>query len=75
MNMHTKEREIHRYKSKSWLPKGWRENQEYGISKYKSLCIKQIRGKDVLYSKGDYIQYLIITYNGNNLKKQIYKTE
>ena len=43
------------------------------------LYIKQITSKDVLYSTGNYIQYLVITYNGKEYKKtQIYtymKTE
>ena len=33
------------------------------------LYIKQITSKDVLYSTGNYIQYLVITYNGKEYKK------
>ena len=33
--------------------------------------IKQINNKDLLYSTGNYIQYLLIIYNGKNLKKYI----
>ena len=39
-------------------------NSEFGISRYKLLYIKQINNKDLLYSTGNYIQYLVITYNG-----------
>ena len=30
-----------------------------------------INGKDLLYSTGNYIQYLVMTYNGKNLKKNV----
>ena len=32
----------------------------------------QINNKDLLYSTGNYIQYLVITYNGKESKKNIY---
>ena len=35
------------------------------------LCVKQIN-KDLLNSTGNHIQYLVKTYNGNNLKKNMY---
>ena len=38
--------------------------EEYGIKRYKLLYIKQRSNKDLLYSTGNYIQYLVITYNG-----------
>ena len=37
---------------------------EFGISRYKLLYIKQINNKVLLYSTGNYSQYLVITYNG-----------
>ena len=45
-------------------------HQEYGINRYKLLYIKYISNKNFLYSTGNYIQYLIIAYNGKNLKKK-----
>ena len=39
-------------------------NQEFGINRYKLLYIKQISNKDLLYNTGNYIQYIVITYNG-----------
>ena len=39
-------------------------NEEFGISRYKLLYIKQINNKVLLYSTGNYIQYLGINYNG-----------
>ena len=49
-----------------WLPKGSGEwiNQEYEINSYRLLNIKLISNKDLVYTIGDYIQYLVITYNG-----------
>ena len=34
-----------------------------GLIDYKLLCIKQISNKDILYSKGNYSHYLVITFN------------
>ena len=39
-------------------------NQEFGINKYMLLYLKSINNKDLLSNTGDYIQYLVITYNG-----------
>ena len=44
---------------------------KFGISRYILLCIKQINNKVLLYSAGNYIQYLVINYNGKNLKINI----
>ena len=33
--------------------------------------MKQISKKDLLYSIGNYIQYLVITYNGKKSEKNI----
>ena len=38
-------------------------NEEFGISKYKWLYIKEKNIRVILYSTGNYIQYLLITYN------------
>ena len=45
-------------------------NQKFGI-RYKLLYIKQIRNKVVLYSIGNYIQYLIINHNKKKCGKKI----
>ena len=39
-------------------------NQEVGINIHTVLYIKQMNNKDLLYSTGNYIQYLTIAYNG-----------
>ena len=44
-------------------------NLEFGINRSTLLYIKEIN-KDILYSTGNYIQYLIITYNGKESEKE-----
>ena len=65
------------YKTNLWLPKRKARkgiNEEYGINSYIPLYIKYISNKDLLYSTGSYIQYLIITFNGKESEKK-YITE
>ena len=45
-------------------------NQEFGISIYTLLYIKDMNNKDPLYRTGNYIQYLVITYNGKESEKE-----
>ena len=45
-------------------------NQEFGINRYTLLSTKQINNKVLLYSTGNYIQYLVITYNGKESRKE-----
>ena len=55
------------------VPKGERVggiNWEFGINGYTLLNIRQINNNR--YSKGNYIQYLVITYNGKKLEKEHY---
>ena len=51
-----------------WLPvgEGWSKGivREFGIDMYTLLYFKRIINKDLLYSTENYIQYLVITYNG-----------
>ena len=46
---------------------------EFGISRCKLLYIEWINNKVLLYSTGNYIQYLVINYNGKESEKDIYK--
>ena len=39
-------------------------NQEFGIDIYTLLYMEGINNKVLLYSTGNYIQYLAISYNG-----------
>ena len=45
-------------------------NQEFGVSRYKLLYSKQVNNKVLLYSTGNYIQYLVINYNGKESEKE-----
>ena len=59
-------------KTNLWLPKGKEGggiNQEFGISRHKLLYIKQGTNKVLLQSKGKYIQYLLINYNGEKKER------
>ena len=49
-------------------------NQELGINRYTPLYIKQITNKDLLYSTGNYIQYLVKTYKGKESEKEYIHT-
>ena len=74
MNLFTKQKDSQTQKTNLWLPKGKGGeggiNQKFGINRYTRLYIKQINSKDLLYSTGDYIQYLIISYNGKESEKE-----
>ena len=67
MSQYTKQKQIYGYQSGEGGT-----NQEYGIIRYKLPCRKQISNKDLLYSTGNYIQYLVITYNGKESEIYIY---
>ena len=41
----------------------------FQTSRYILLYIEQINNKDLLYSKGNYIEYLVINYNGKGSEK------
>ena len=45
-------------------------DKQYSINRYQLLYIKQVRKKDLLCSKGNYIQYLVITYGGKSSEKK-----
>ena len=47
-------------RKREWGGARWR----YGIKRYKLLCIKKIRNKDILHSTGNYSHYFVITLNG-----------
>ena len=42
---------------------------KHGINIYTVLYIKQITNKDLLYSRGKYTQYFVITYKGEESEK------
>ena len=45
-------------------------NQEFRIKIYTLPHIKLMTKKDLLYSRGHYTQYLVITYNEKESKKE-----
>ena len=47
-------------------------NLEFEIKIYTLLYVKQINNKGLLYSTGDYTQYLMLTYNKKETEKNIY---
>ena len=51
---------------------GGGKDWEFEVSRCKFLYIEWIKNKVLLYSKGNYTQYLVIIFNGNNLKKNMY---
>ena len=52
-----------KYNQLEWI------NWEFGISRY-ALLYKLDKNKDLLYSTGNYIQYLVIMYNGKKSGKE-----
>ena len=62
MNLFTKQKWTHRHRKQRG--KGGGINKEYGINRYVLLYIKIDNNKDLLYSTGNYIQYLVLTYDG-----------
>ena len=72
MNLFAKQKQIHRHRKQTYgfqRGEGRGINQEFGIEIYKLLYIKQITNKNLLYSIGNYIQYLVKTYNGREYQK------
>ena len=67
MNLFTKQKQTHRHRKQIY---GYQRGKEgryklgFGINRYTLLYIKQINNKDLWYSRGNSIQYLVITYNG-----------
>ena len=67
-NLYAKQKQTHRHRKQIYgLPKGkggGETNQKYSTNRYKLQYTKQKSNKDLLYSPGTYIQYLVTTYNG-----------
>ena len=73
MNLFAKQKQAYRYKNKLYgyhREKGGGKNLKLGINRYMLLYKKQITNKDPLYSTGDYIKYLVITYDGKESEKE-----
>ena len=62
-----KTRRLTDVENKLVVTKGERqERDKLGVwdSQIQPLCIKQTNNKDLLYNTGNYIKYLVLTYNG-----------
>ena len=54
---------------------GGRGDLATGVSRYKLLYIGWINNKVLLYSTGNYIQYLVLNFMEKNMKKNICITD
>ena len=74
MNISMKQKQTHRYREQTCGCQGGgeRKDWEFGISRCKLLYIGWINNSVLLYSTGNYIQYLIITIIEKNMKKNMY---
>ena len=73
MNLFAKQKQTGRHRKQTYgyqREKRGGINWKLGINRYTLLYIKQINNKNLLYSTGNYIQYLIITYNGKESEKE-----
>ena len=72
MNLFTNRNRLTDIENKLMVTKGEGLNLEFGINRHTLLYVKQISNKVLLYSTGNYIQYLVITYNGKEPVKEYY---
>ena len=76
MNLSVKQEPNHRHKEQHCGCQGGGSRRgmdwEFGISRYKLLYTEWINNKVLLYSIGNYIQYLVINHNGKEMKKNVY---
>ena len=74
MNLFTKQKQTHRHRKQTYGYQrgkvGGGINQEFGVKIYTLLYTKQITNKNLLYSTGNSTQYLVITYNRKESKKE-----
>ena len=64
MNLFTEQKQTHRHGKQTQLPKRKGERDKLGVLEqniHTSTYIKQITSKDLVYSTGNYTQYLVIT--------------
>ena len=74
MNLFREQKQTHKHRKQIYGYQLGKEgggiNQEFRINRYILLYTKQINNKDLLYSTGNYIQYLIVTYKGKESEKE-----
>ena len=79
MNLSLKQKQTRRERTDVWLPcekgLGGGVDWEFGVSRCKQFYIGWINNKILLYSTGNYIQYLMINHNEKEYickKKNVY---
>ena len=74
MKLFTKQKQTHRHRKQTYdyqrEKEQGRDKLGAGINKYTFLYIKYITNKDLLYSTENYIQHIIIIYNGKESQKE-----
>ena len=74
MNLFTKQKQTHRHRKQTYGYQrgkvGGGIDQEFGFSRNTLLYIKQINNEDLLYNTGNYIQCLVINYNGKESENE-----
>ena len=74
MNLSMKQKQSHRHREQTCGCQGGCSgggmDREFGISRGKLVYIEWINNKVLLYSTGNYIQYLVINYNGREYEKE-----
>ena len=60
----------HRHREQTCGCQGEGMDREFGISSCKVLYIEWMDNKVLLYSTGNYIQYLVINHNGKEYEKE-----
>ena len=72
MNLSMKQKQTHRHSEQTYGCQGGGEqvgmDWEFGISRCKLLHLEWINNKVLLYSTGNYIQYLVVNHMENNIK-------
>ena len=70
MNLSMKQKLTHRHREQTCgCQGGGGQVLKSGTSRYKLLYIGWINNKVLVYSTGNYIQYLVINHNGKNIKQ------
>ena len=73
MYLSTKQKQTHRLREQTCgcqVGDGGGMDWEYGISRCKLLYTEWLNNKVLLYSTGNYIQYLMINHNGEEYEKE-----
>ena len=70
MHLSTEQKQTHQHRELTFGCQGGGKDWECGISRCRLLHIGWINNKVLLYSTGNYIQYLMINHNGKEYEKK-----